>query len=107
LRTKTRVIAEDSLLSTTDYNILVNVTADHTITLELPDGEEDIDGQEYIIETLGAKVTLNATRKIYNHETQDLNKTLTLTNRGVFRLKYYHRGLAYPFHWTLVWIAKY
>lgn len=107
LRTKTRVIAEDSRLSTTDYNILVNAEYGSTIILTLPDGEERIDGQEYIIETLGADVTIHATHKVYDHETQTVGKTLTLTNRGVFRLKYYHREPAYPFHWTLVWIAKY
>lgn len=102
LRTQTRVVTEDTDLEDGDYNILVNSSSGQ-IDLILP--FIAIDGQEFIIETLGANVTIISNNDgIFSH--YDNNSSLvysySVTERGVFRLKYY----AQASKWTFCWISR-
>lgn len=107
LRTTTKVVTSDYDLDMNDYNILVNSTSGN-IKLYLPrqPRDDDYDGQEYIVETLGANVTIvGAEANLFSH--RDNNSTLQnqfdVSARGVFRMKYYHAANM----WTFCWIDRY
>ena len=113
LRTKTRVVTSDAHLSISDFNVLVNKTSG-TVTLTMPDVSHygwpvdpaEIDGQEIIVETRGANVTLVSNgANMYSHRDNNstLQSQLNVTARGVFRMKYYHEAGM----WTFSWIDRY
>lgn len=101
LRTKTRVISStgNTELDKFDFSVLVNLTSG-SVTLTFP--RSPLDGQEYMIETKGADITIIATRTIYNHYNGD-PLSGTITNRGVIRFKYY----AEIAQWTMAWVDRY
>lgn len=113
LRTETRVVTSDAHLRVSDFNVLVNKTSG-TVTLTMPDVSSfgwpvdpaEIDGQEIIVETRGANVTLvSSGANMYSHKDNNttLQSELNVTARGVFRMKYYHdAGM-----WTFAWIDRY
>lgn len=113
LRTKTRVVTSDTHLRVSDYNVLVNKTSGK-VTLTMPDvstyewpvDPAEIDGQEIIVETRGADITLVSNgANMYSHKDNNstLQSELNVTARGVFRMKYYHEAGM----WTFAWIDRY
>ena len=103
MRTKTRVIASTSStrleLDRLDYNVLITATSG-TSYLKLPDTPSD--GQEYIIETLGADINLSSSKRFWYHWSGEYKTTHTFTDRGVLRFKYYaDAGI-----WTCTWLES-
>ena len=99
LRTKSRVIPESSPicdLDEFDYNILF-VKSSGSIMVYLP--INPCDGQEYILETKGQSLTFSSEKPIYNHISP--NDDAEVTQRGVYRLKYYADAST----WTLCCIS--
>lgn len=92
LRTKTTVISStyssSSRRELTDLesSILVNLTSG-TCYLRFPDFP--IDGQEYVIDTMGAGLNITSNRPIYSLYGGSSSGTSTFSGRGCIRYKYY------------------
>jgi hypothetical protein len=109
LRTSARVVtsagtaSSPNVLTQYDYSILVKVSTTTTY-LKLPDTPQN--GQEYVIETIGADIALQSSKNnIYIHEENNSFhvNSYTITSRGVFRVKYYADARM----WTLCYIDSY
>lgn len=98
LRTTTKVITSTGTkeISNYDFSILVNLTSG-SVTLTFP--SEPIDGQEYIVETKGADITISSAKNIYNHYNGNILSG-SITDRGVIRFKYYEEAS----QWTMTWL---
>lgn len=88
LRPKTRVVASiRATLTEFDHSILVR-RSDGTSTIWLPDSPKD--GQEYMIESMGAKVEVGSdTDNIFVMSSGTYTSFATHEGRGILRLKYY------------------
>lgn len=100
LRSAVRVIgASSSVLTDTDFNILVPYTSG-TYTIELP--VSPLDGQEYWLETFGADVTVESTKRMWSHYGAKYETTHLFASRGVVRFKYYKEAGI----WTYTWVES-
>ena len=87
LRPKTRVVSTArATLTEFDCSVVVSQTSGScSVTL----GKE-LDGQEYLIESMGATVVIEAGSRIFDHATGTTSSTYTMAGRGAVRLKFYH-----------------
>ena len=100
LRTITKVVESSSVeLNESDFSVLINMTSG-SVTITFP--SSPMDGQEYMIETKGADLTINSSTYIYNHYNGEW-LTGSITNRGVIRFKYYDSAR----QWTMTWVDRY
>jgi hypothetical protein len=109
LRTKTRVISSTgsssspNQLSNLDHEILVNLSSG-TCYIKVP--SSPLDGQEYIVTTKGANITLiSSSYNMYSIKDNNtsLKNSFNITMRGTFRVKYF----AGASQWVFSWIDKY
>ena len=108
LRPSSRVVSSTGSFSSpiqlTEYDHSILVRTSSTTYIKLPDVPQD--GQEYIIETMGPDIYLaSSVNNVYSHEQNDttLKNSLSITARGVFRMKYYGDANM----WTFCWIDTY
>ena len=105
LRPKTRVITSNgstsnrNVLDEFDFSILINSTSG-TCYIEFPDSP--LDGQEYIIETIGAYVDITSSKPIYSLHAGVSQNTSNFKSRGALRYKYY----AGASMWTVAILAS-
>lgn len=105
LRPKTRVISSAGtslnrhVLDEFDFSVLINRTSG-TCYLEFP--ESPLDGQEYIIETIGAYVDITSSKPIYSLYGGASQNTSNFKSRGALRYKYY----AGASMWTVAILAS-
>jgi hypothetical protein len=108
LRPASRVVSSTGSSSyptqLTEYDHSILVRASGKTYIKLPN--EPLDGQEYIIETMGVDIELmSPAPNMYSHKENNSSpkNSFLITARGVFRMKYYGDANM----WTFCWIDTY
>lgn len=103
LRPMTKVITSGkssssrNLLDAYDYSVLINLTSG-ICYMKLPDNP--LDGQEYWVETLGAKIDLTSSIKMWAHYKGEYETSHKFESAGVIRFKYYAEANVWTYSWV-------
>lgn len=103
LRPATRVIttsgtsSSPNVLTDLDFSVLINKTSG-TYYLKLPVSPRD--GQEYVVESIGATVTINSNYSIHRHYYGDTTNNFSFSGYNSIRLKFYKTAGI----WTCTWL---
>lgn len=106
LRPKTRVIttpmtaSSPNVLDKFDFSVLVNATGG-VYNIALP--ASPLDGQEYVIESLGADIRVSSSNEMWIHREGGSVRTKTFSGSNSIRLKYYKDANI----WTCTWLDSY
>lgn len=102
LRTNARVITSNgtatsrNTLSRYDFSVLVSATSG-TYYIELPD--EPLDGQEYVLESMGASMIVTSAKAMWSHYYGQSDTERTFTGSCSIRFKYYSEASMWTYSW--------